>query len=85
MWSTCTNEVNDHVYSCMCIYLLIAEGMLWRSVCVYSLSGIIPFACTVVYTALEESSLEKIVTSEDGRFDLAHDTMSVLKWCCKCI
>ena len=64
-------------YSCMFMYLLIAEGMLWRVVCVYSLSGIIPFACSVVYTALKESSLEKIVTSEEGRFDLAHDTTSM--------
>jgi hypothetical protein len=26
-----------------------------------------PFACLVVYTALEESSLEKLLTSEEGR------------------
>ena len=41
----------------------------------YSLSGIVPFACTVVYTALEESSLEKILTSEEGRFGIAHDAI----------
>jgi hypothetical protein len=44
-----------------------AESIIWRAMCRYSLIAMAPFAGLVVYTALEESSLEKLLTSEEGR------------------
>ena len=60
---------------CMLHAVLIAESIIWRAMCRYSLVAMAPFAGLVVYTALEESSLEKLLTSEEGRFDFTHNTM----------
>ena len=48
--------------------MLFADSDLWRALCKYCLAVIVPFALVVVYTALEEGSLENILTYENGRF-----------------
>ena len=60
---------------CMLYAVLIAENEIWRAMCRNSLEVMAPFACLVVYTALKESSLEKLLISEEGRFDFTHNTM----------